>query len=125
MTATVSASITPTALAERLASGEAITVLDVRDDAPDGVEAPTATTHQISSATVLADPEAVASRLPEPVAVLCNRGIKAHPVAGALRATGIDARAVDGGMRGWLGVLQARPVELGLPRAVVTQVQRP
>ena len=125
MTSTIPSSITPGDLAERLARGEALTVLDVRDGAADGIEAPSATTRAIPAADVLADPDGTAARLSAPIAVLCNRGVTAQRVADALRSAGADALPVEGGVRAWIGVLQARPVELDLEDAVVLQVQRP
>lgn len=74
---------------------------------------------------VLANPQAAAQGLDGPVAVVCNRGIAAHDVTQALRAEGVDALLVEGGMRGWIGALQSRPVGLGIEGLSVLQVQRP
>jgi glyoxylase-like metal-dependent hydrolase (beta-lactamase superfamily II) len=57
--------------------------------------------------------------------VICNRGITAGDVAPRLRALGVDAMIVEGGMRGWIGVLRAHPVDLGIEGLEVRQVQRP
>ena len=57
--------------------------------------------------------------------MVCNRGIAAQGVTQALRAEGVDAMLVEGGMRGWIGALQARPVDLGVDGLSVLQVQRP
>ena len=56
---------------------------------------------------------------------MCNRGITARAVTAALRAHDVDAMAVEGGIRGWVGALQARPVDLGVDGLAVVQVQRP
>src|SRR5512133_3495857 len=119
------ASITASELAERLAQGTPLTVLDVRDDAAWGIEAPGATSRHLPATAVLADPSAAARGLDGPVAVVCNRGLAAQRVTQALRAEGVDAMVVEGGMRGWIATLQARPVDLGVDGLSVLQVQRP
>ena len=116
-------SITAADLAERLAHGVALTVLDVRDDAAWGIDAPAS--RHLPATAVLADPGAAARGLDGPVAVVCNRGLAAQNVTQALRAEGVDAMVVEGGMRGWIGTLQARPVDLGVDGLSVLQVQRP
>lgn len=117
--------LSPAELAARLAAGEAMTVLDVRHDASGAIEAPSATLVHRPAAAVLADPQATAAALRGPVAVVCNRGLSARPVADALAAHGVDAQLLDGGIRGWLGVLHVHAVELGVPGLDVRQVQRP
>ena len=118
-------SITATDLAERLAQGAPLTVLDVRDDPAWGIEAPSATSRHLPATGVLADPKAAARTLDGAVAVVCNRGIAARSVAEALRAEGVDAMLVEGGMRGWIGALQSRPVDLEVDGLSALQVQRP
>jgi glyoxylase-like metal-dependent hydrolase (beta-lactamase superfamily II)/rhodanese-related sulfurtransferase len=112
-------------LADRLARGEAITLLDIREEVDWAIEAPSATSLHLSSSEVLADPAAVARELSGPVAVVCNRGLTAGPVAEALRAVGVDATVVRDGMRGWILALQSRPVKLGVEGLGVWQIQRP
>jgi glyoxylase-like metal-dependent hydrolase (beta-lactamase superfamily II) len=112
-------------LADRLARGERITVLDLREDAEWGIEAPGVTSRQVPPAGVLADPAAVAQELSGPVVVVCNRGVAAQPVAEALRGQGVDAMVVRDGMRGWILALQSRAVDLGVAGLVARQVQRP
>ena len=124
-TSPTDASITPLDLADRLAAGEAMTLLDVREEADWTIEAPSATTLHISADQVLDDPATVARDLSGPVAVLCNRGVTARTVAPRLRELGVDARVVAGGMRGWIATLAARPVDLGIDGLEVRQVQRP
>lgn len=119
------ASITVADLADRLARGEHLTVLDVRDDAAWGIEARTAIPLHVPADAVLADPAAVAQDLRGPVAVVCNRGVMANAVTRELRTQGVDAAAVEGGMRGWITALQSRPVDLGIHGLSVCQVQRP
>jgi glyoxylase-like metal-dependent hydrolase (beta-lactamase superfamily II) len=118
-------SIAPAELADRLARGEHVTVLDVRDDAACSIEAPTAAVRRVPVATALADPGAVAQRLDGPVAVVCNRGVSARAVAEALHGAGAAAEVLTGGMRAWLGVLLAHTVDLDLEGVEVVQVQRP
>ena len=110
-------------LAELLARGERVTVLDVRGDPGATIES--ARSRQVPARAVLADPGAVAAGLDGPVAVVCNRGVVAESVTRALREHGVDAAVLEGGMQGWIGLLQSRPVELGVPGLVVRQVQRP
>jgi glyoxylase-like metal-dependent hydrolase (beta-lactamase superfamily II) len=117
--------ITAFQLADRLAHGERITVLDVRDDAQWGIEAPCVNSRQVPSAGVLADPASLAQELSGPVAVVCNQGLTAQPVAEALRRLGIDAMVLEGGMRGWIMALQPRAVDLGVEGLEVRQIQRP
>ena len=117
--------IAPDDLAERLARGDRLTVLDVRDDAAWGIDAPGLTSLHVPAGDAVADPAATAGGLDGPVAVVCNRGLMARRVADALRPLGVDAMVVEGGMRGWIGALQARPVELGVDGLAVHQVQRP
>jgi glyoxylase-like metal-dependent hydrolase (beta-lactamase superfamily II)/rhodanese-related sulfurtransferase len=118
-------SITATDLAERLARGVHLTVLDVRDDASWGIEAPRATSCHMPATAILADPRLAAEGLAGPVAVVCNRGVAAQGVTQALRAEGVDALLVEGGMRSWIGALQSRPVDLEIDGLTVLQIQRP
>lgn len=124
-TTTSPSSITPAALVARLADGERVTVLDVRDDAAWPIEAPGLTVRHVPTAQVLADPARVAAELEGPVVVVCHRGLSAQGVVDVLRATGTQAAVLEGGMRGWIGALRAVPVELGLRGLRVLQVQRP
>lgn len=118
-------SITGGQLADRLADGERMTVLDLREDTEWGIEAPGVTSRQMRPAGVLADPAAVARELSGAVAVVCNRGLTAQPVAEALRKLGVDAMVVEEGMRGWIMALQSRVVDVGVQGLVVRQIQRP
>ena len=123
--ASPSPSITAVDLADRLARGDRLTVLDVREDPAAGIEARGSSVRHEPAATVLADPDATARALRGPVAVVCNRGMAAQSVTQALRAHGVDAMLVEGGIRAWIGALQARPVDLGIAGVSVLQVQRP
>ncbi len=77
------------------------------------------------AAAALADPAGLARDLVDPAVVVCDRGITAQRVADALRSAGATASVLAGGMRGWIGALQARPLELGIEGLAAWQVQRP
>ena len=117
--------ISPATLADRLAAGEAITLLDVRDEADWTIEAASATAIHMPAKHVLDHVANVAADLSGPVAVLCNRGVTAQQVAPQLRLLGVDATVVEGGMRGWIATLTAHDVDLGVEGLAVRQVQRP
>lgn len=117
--------IAPAALAERLDAREPVTLLDVRDDVSWMIEAPSAQLRHIPAADVLADPAGVAAGLDGPVVAICNRGITADRVAQALVAHGADVAVLEGGMRGWIGLLRATPVATGVHGLDVLQIQRP
>jgi glyoxylase-like metal-dependent hydrolase (beta-lactamase superfamily II) len=117
--------LSPSALADAIAAGEPVTILDIRDDVAWGIEGPAVTSVHVPAPAALADPAATAERLQGRVAVLCNRGMSARRVASALRAEGVGAEVVEGGMRGWIGALQARDVPLDIAGLSVVQVQRP
>lgn len=118
--------IAPAALLDRLVAGEATTILDLRAtlDAPIAAAAATVLHHpgplDAPAAAQLAD------ALPPQSVVVCARGISAVAAAERLRAAGAaDPRVLTGGMRAWLGVLQALPVPLPLDGIEVVQVRRP
>lgn len=119
------ATIEPADLAERLSRLEPLTILDVRAKASDPIEVVGVSVRHLPAAHVLADPDRVAAQLEGPVAVVCERGLTAQGVTEALRDRGVEAMVLDGGMRGWIGALQARSVELGIDGLEVIQVQRP
>jgi glyoxylase-like metal-dependent hydrolase (beta-lactamase superfamily II) len=112
-------------LADRLAAGERITVIDLREAPEWGIRAPGALARTAAPDAVLADPAAAARELSGPVAVVCQRGKTAQPVAAALREAGVEAMFVEGGMRAWIAALQARPVDVGIDGLTVRQIQRP
>ncbi|MFB6142954.1 MAG: MBL fold metallo-hydrolase [Halorientalis sp.] len=112
--------ISPEALAERIAAGEPIRLLDVRDrDEFEAwhVDGPTVTATQIPhvkwlQATVR---DAVADRAAEvagegPITVVCGHGEASADVADLLSAAGIEARNLAGGMRAWARVYRATEV---------------
>lgn len=117
--------IAPASLADRIVAGEPVTLLDVRDDVSWSIEAPGVTTVHAPASEVLAGADDVAARLDGPVIAVCNRGITAERVAGVLAGKGVEAAVLEGGMRGWIGLLRAFPVDLGIPGMDVLQIQRP
>src|SRR5688500_7509089 len=121
--ATAETTITASLLADRVAAGRPVTVLDVRHDASWGIEGPHVRHLHVPARRALSDPADIARGLAGPVVVVCKRGVMARSVAQALRDHGVDARALEDGMRGWIAALQARRVQLGLEGVVVWQVQ--
>lgn len=125
MTRPLPASITPADLAARIAAGEPTTVLDVRPEASWTVEGPAVTVVHMPAEQVIATPATVTQQLTGPTVVVCNRGITAEKITGSLRAAGVDATTLEGGLRGWIGTLTTRPLDLDVPGLTAVQVQRP
>ncbi|MBS1843195.1 MAG: MBL fold metallo-hydrolase [Actinobacteria bacterium] len=116
--------ITSTELADKIARGEKVTVVDVRPDAEWRIEGPSVDFIHMPAARIAAEASALVQRLHGPVAVVCERGMTARRVADALRDAGADTSVLANGMRGWIGTLRAYPVNIGIPDTLVTQVQR-
>jgi glyoxylase-like metal-dependent hydrolase (beta-lactamase superfamily II) len=112
-------------LARMVARGEPITVLDVRQDPEWRIEGPGVTFLHVPARKVIEEMPSIAERLRGQVAVVCERGLTARDVGAALRDAGVDAKVLEGGMRGWIETLQAYPVDLGLPGVRDALVQRP
>ena len=110
--------MTPERLTERIASGDPVTVLDVREDSSWTIEGPGVTVRRAPGGAIPGDLEG-------PVVVVCQRGVRAQPIAEELRAAGVDASALEGGMRGWIATLTAHEVDLGVDGLAVRQVRRP
>ncbi|AXG06048.1 MBL fold metallo-hydrolase [Haloplanus rubicundus] len=103
-------SLTPATLRRRLADGDPVTILDVRDRTEIErwrIEAPSITYHHVPyvkfvAAGVTGD---VADLLPadvqEPVVAVCPRGEASAEVADQLVAAGVDAENLAGGMEAW------------------------
>jgi glyoxylase-like metal-dependent hydrolase (beta-lactamase superfamily II)/rhodanese-related sulfurtransferase len=129
-------SLDPATLLRRLADGERVTLLDVRDrDEIDRwrIDAPTLDAHHVPyvkfvAAGVSGDP---ASLLPpeavEPVVVVCPRGEASAEVAGQLLDAGVDAYNLAGGMVGWARLLDSHRLDVDIDAgdATVTQYHRP
>jgi len=117
--------ITAPALADHLARGGGVTVLDVRDEGGWTLEGAGVKLRRVPSAAILADPARIAATLDGPTVAVCNRGVTAVPVAAALRDAGAEVAVLDGGLRSWIGTLRALPLDIGVPGVSVHQVQRP
>mgnify|MGYP002762172010 CR=1 FL=1 len=124
--------VEPAALAEALAAGESVRLLDVRDrDAVDRwrIEGAAVTATQVPYAKFMA--AAVGDEVGDlaadvagegPVTVVCGRGEASGYVAGVLTAAGVEARNLAGGMEAWGRVHLARVVRRD---PTVVQYERP
>ena len=127
------ASRSPAWLADRLAAGDPVRLLDVRnrDEFEDWqITGPSVETTLVPYMKWLqADAQdAVADRAAEidgsgPITVVCGKGEASAYVAGLLTEAGIDAHNLADGMEGWACV--DRTVELPCESATVVQFQRP
>ncbi len=125
-------SVEPAALAEALAAGESVRLLDVRDrDEVDQwrVEGPGVTASHVPYAKVMAaqvrdEVGALAADIAGegPVTVVCGQGEASDYVAGVLTAAGVEARNLAGGMDSWGRVHLARVVR---EEPTVIQYERP
>lgn len=117
--------IAPAELLERLVAGAPTTLLDVREDAAWRIAGPTAIVVHVPPERFPARAATLARELPAGTVVVCNRGVAAQAAAERLRVSGLRVSVLDGGMRGWIGVLRAVPLELGIAGVAAFQVQRP
>jgi glyoxylase-like metal-dependent hydrolase (beta-lactamase superfamily II) len=125
-------SVEPAALARRLAAGEPVRLLDVRDrDEIEQwrIEGPSVTATEIPYAKFMAAQvrDEVGELAAEvdgegPVTVVCGRGEASDYVAGVLAAAGVDARNLAGGMDAWGRVHIPRVVS---EAPTVVQYERP
>jgi glyoxylase-like metal-dependent hydrolase (beta-lactamase superfamily II)/rhodanese-related sulfurtransferase len=128
------ASLSPDALADRLAASEPVRVLDVRNrDEFEAwhVEGPSVTTTLVPYMTwVQADAtDSVADRAADidgagPILVVCARGEASASVADLLDRAGYDATNLDGGMEAWARVSRTAELATDGPSTVV-QYRRP
>jgi glyoxylase-like metal-dependent hydrolase (beta-lactamase superfamily II) len=128
-------SVSPTALAERLRTGEPVSVLDVRNRAESEawpLSGESVTTYHVpyyrfveANVNDAVDELAAEVRdaLAEPILAICGRGEASAYVAEHLGEAGVDAANLAEGMRGWARVYHA--VELPCDHATVIQYQRP
>ncbi|WP_254522403.1 MBL fold metallo-hydrolase [Natrinema caseinilyticum] len=125
-------SIAPDALADRLRSGDAMTVLDVRDrdefdrwhlegDAVEAVQIPHVRFIQAQATGGVDD---LVADLSEPIVAVCGRGEASAHAVGLLREAGIEARNLAGGMDAWADLYAVRELEVDAP-ARVFQYDRP
>jgi glyoxylase-like metal-dependent hydrolase (beta-lactamase superfamily II) len=126
-------SITPAELHRRIATGEPVSVLDLRDrDEVDtwrieggGVTLRQAPMMQFAAAeaTGTVDDLAADLGLEEPVVAVCGEGEASDHVAGLLGEAGIEAHNLAGGMEAWAELYLAAETEAG--EATVVQYHRP
>lgn len=126
--------LSPSALAARLAAGESVRLLDVRNrdefeawhvDGPsvEVVQLPYMKWLQADATDSVAE---LAADVPGegPITVVCGRGEASAYVAGLLTETGFDARNLADGMDGWARVLRTVELPTDGP-ATVVQCARP
>lgn len=128
-------SVSPDDLHERIQRGERVNLLDVRNRdefeawriSGAGVEAAQVPYAEFVAAKARGEIEEFAADLDlrEPVVAVCPRGEASATVAELLRDEGIDARNLDGGMRGWARVYVARELPVSTDEATVLQYDRP
>ena len=111
--------VTPRALADRVARGDHVTVLDLRNR--DEVEAwriagPNVDVEQVPyarfvQAQVTGDVADLVADVAEPVVVVCAVGEASAEVANALAGDGVDAVHLEDGMEGWARLITATETE--------------
>lgn len=114
----------PADLREILSRGDPVFILDVRT--PEefaGWHIPGAVNIPIDRVEV--DPDSVPVPADRPVVAVCAHGNRSARATAVLRARGVDAWNLVGGMVGWNGVYEAVAVPVGLPGVEVIQVRRP
>ncbi|WP_323675035.1 MBL fold metallo-hydrolase [Halorubellus sp. PRR65] len=123
--------VTPRVLADRVARGDDVTVLDLRDR--DEVEAwriagPNVAVEQVPyarfvQAQVTGDVADLVADVDEPVVVVCAVGEASAEVANALADAGVDATHLADGMEGWARLITA--VEATTDAGTLVQYDRP
>ncbi|WP_226022801.1 MBL fold metallo-hydrolase [Halomicrobium salinisoli] len=123
--------ITPSDLADLIAGGERVGVVDVRDrdeferwrvEGP-GVEVEHVPHARFLQAQVRGGAEDLVD-LPEPVVAVCGRGEASGHAADLLRAAGVEAANLEGGTDAWARLYRARELETP-DGATVVQYHRP
>jgi rhodanese-related sulfurtransferase len=90
--------LVPPRLAELLAIGTSLTILDVCDDVSWTIRRSTLKVLHVPPSLLLDEFDAIARSLTGRVVVVCERGVTSRSVAAALRGLGVDAIALEGGM---------------------------
>lgn len=118
-------------LKQRLAAGEDLAIIDIREEQPfadwhipGAVNLPVLLAMRMNDWAPL---EAQAHTLPKdkPLVMVCNQGISSKKAAMVLQPMGFDATSLAGGMNEWSGVNSEAPIELpGRDDAIVIQVRR-
>ncbi|MFB6257001.1 MAG: rhodanese-like domain-containing protein [Haloplanus sp.] len=124
-------SVTPAAIRRRLADGDPLTLLDVRDrteverwwiEAPSTVHVPYM---KFVAAGVTSDVAGLLpDDVPEPVIVVCPHGEASAEVAAQLADAGVDARNLAGGMAAWARLYDRIEIA-AVDSATVYQYRRP
>ncbi len=125
-------SIAPETLAERLQSGDSLTVLDVRDRdeferwhlTGEGVEAIQIPHMKFVQAQATGGVTDLVADLEEPILAVCGRGEASAHAVDLLRDANVDAANLAGGMDAWADLYAARELEVDAP-ATVLQYDRP
>ncbi|WP_246998905.1 MBL fold metallo-hydrolase [Halosolutus gelatinilyticus] len=125
-------SIAPDALAERIRSGDPLTLLDVRNRdeferwhiTGDGIEAVQVPHTKFIQAQATGGVTDLVADLEDPIVAVCGRGEASAHAVGLLRDAGIDAKNLAGGMDAWAGLYVARELAVDAP-ATVRQYDRP
>jgi len=128
-------SIEPAALARRLADGEPVRLLDVRNrDEYESwrVSGPSVTATQLPfskalQAQVTDSIEELAAQVDGegPITVVCARGEASDYVAGLFEQAGIEAHNLVDGMHGWARVYEAHEIDDAPDGVTALQYQRP
>ncbi|WP_338741136.1 MBL fold metallo-hydrolase [Haloplanus salilacus] len=127
-------SVTAAALRDRLAAGDPVTLLDVRnrDDVDRWrIEGPSVDRHHVPYMKFVAAgatggaADLVPANAREPIVVVCPRGEASAEVAAGLAAAGVDAENLAGGMDAWARLLGRSPVPAEGGDATVYQYHRP
>ncbi len=125
-------SIAPEELADRLRSGDELTVLDVRDRDEferwhlegEGVEAVQIPHMKFIQAEATGGADDLVADLEEPILAVCGHGEASAHAVSLLREAGVDARNLAGGMDAWADLYLARELDVDAP-ATVLQYDRP
>jgi glyoxylase-like metal-dependent hydrolase (beta-lactamase superfamily II) len=123
--------VTPRVLADRVARGDDVAILDIRDR--DEVEAwridgPNVTVEQVPyarfvQAQVTGDVRDLVAAVDQPVVVACAVGEASAEVASALADAGVDAVHLEDGMEGWARLIVSTAVETSA--GTLVQYDRP
>ncbi|MDS0473713.1 MBL fold metallo-hydrolase [Natrinema sp. 1APR25-10V2] len=125
-------SIAPEELADRLRSGDELTVLDVRDRDEferwhlegEGLEAVQIPHMKFIQAEATGGADDLVADLEEPILAVCGHGEASAHAVSLLREAGVDARNLAGGMDAWADLYVARELDVDAP-ATVLQYDRP
>ena len=115
--------MTADALRERLDRGEAVTVLDIRDDEARAEWSIPGSLH-VDASDSLAPLERVDLPAGRPVVAVCYAGNTSLAAADLLQRRGFDAYSLAGGMKAWSLAWNVAEVDARGTTATVLQVRR-